>query len=392
MTAGMSLLTMKIIKKIGYICLLATSYAGLVLFLVAHLYPSIYTLLPAYLLLGATLGPAWISKWNLVVFFASRISCGQNECSNNASTIDGLEDHKMYCNRDERVRRLARWYHAAENLGIVLGAIIASLVMTSCATTNDVGCFYHNNISPPPSNSIMTKDLFTTTDNTSSVDLQNISLSSRYNITPTTITTTKSSLSSSSSSSSVVVVVVVTETNTVLLKTTSKGTSSSKTQTTTVGSPFTYDGGESMITGLTDAQNGTIAKKEKEYNYDMYIEPTMSPSSDQLMDSMFNTNEHGDRICGADSCPVSIYYATEFNYSKSISQLNTHPGTIPLIIIYIILGLIALILTCLSQQIDNSFKCDTVKGMTDTLLFAGPMAYFIGTEQGYVLGDFTKVC
>lgn len=360
----MSFLTMKIIKKIGYIILLASSYAGLCLFLLAHLYPSMYTLLPAYLLLGATLGPAWISKWNLVVFFASRISCGQNECSNNASTIDGLEDHKMYCNRDERVRRLARWYHAAENLGIVLGAIIASLVMTSCTTTNDAGCFY-NKLS---SNSILlSKDLFTTTQaNTFSVDLQNVSLN-RYNTT--------------SSSLPVTTTEVVVETTTATTKLT--------TTTTTIGSTIVNDVGV-----LADVQNGTtFTKKEKEYNYDMYMDQaTLSPSSDQLMDSMFNTNEHGDRICGADSCPVSIYYATEFNYSKSIGQLDTHPGTIPLIIIYIGLGLIALMLTCISQPIDNSFKCDTVKGMTDTLLFAGPMAYFIGTEQGYVLGDFTKVC
>ena len=132
---------MQIIKKIGYIFLLCISYAGLCLFLIAHIYPSIYTLFPAYLILGLTLGPAWVSKWNLVVFFASRISCGQHECSNTTSTLDGGTDEhgKVFCNRDERVRRLARWYHATENLGIVIGALIASWVMTSCIHT---GCFY----------------------------------------------------------------------------------------------------------------------------------------------------------------------------------------------------------------------------------------------------------
>lgn len=329
-TAGMSMLTLRLVKKIGYIFLLASSYAGLCLFLLAHLYPSIYTLLPAYLLLGATLGPAWISKWNLVVFFASRISCGQHECSGNTSTIDGMDDHKLYCNRDERVRRLGRWYHAAENLGIVVGALIASTLMTVCSSGQS-SCFYGTAASLDAGSS----DGF-------------------VNVTPPVVT--------SDVAANVSVI--------------------------TVPTAWTVGSVPQPVAFLPNG-TGSLSRRDKEYaNYDAYIEPTIA--SDLLIDSMFNMNEHGKRICGVDSCPVH-YGAVEHNYSSSLSQLDTYPGTMPIIGIYILLALIALTLTGLSQQVDNTFKCDRVRGMTDTVLFAGPMAYFIGTEQAYVLGDFMKV-
>lgn len=327
------MLTLRLVKKIGYIFLLANSYAGLCLFLLAHLYPSIYTLLPAYLLLGATLGPAWISKWNLVVFFASRISCGQHECSGNTSTIDGMDDHKLYCNRDERVRRLGRWYHAAENLGIVVGALIASTLMTVCSSGQS-SCFYGTAVSLGSSDGSV-------------------------NATPSLATTDVASNFS----------------------------------VTTVATAWTIGGVVQPAEGVAFHPNGTgsLSRRDREYgNYDTYIEATIA--SDLLIDSMFNMNEHGKRICGVDSCPVHRYYgAVEHNYSTSLSQLDTYPGTMPIIGVYVLLALIALTLTGLSQQVDNTFKCDRVRGMTDTLLFAGPMAYFIGTEQAYVLGDFMKV-
>ncbi|KAG4071375.1 hypothetical protein HA402_004079 [Bradysia odoriphaga] len=294
-TSGMCLLTTRIVKKIGYVLLLVISSAGLCIFLLAHLYPLVYVLLPGYLILGATLGPSWIAKWNLVVFFASRISCGQNECNNTPSVVDGVDEHKVFCNRDERVRRLARWYHASENLGIVLGAIVAAFVMT-CASKNSQ-CFYGRN-----------------------------------------------------------------------------------EITNAVHKPIYNDN----ITGSDKWNTNVTQSVEREY--DINAEPTISQLN-QPFDTFYEINEQGQRICGADSCPVWV----EFNYTESIGTVGAqYNSTMPLIIAYMTLAIIALTLTCLSQQIDNSFKCESIKGMTDTLLYAGPMSFFIGTEQGYMLGDFTK--
>ncbi len=294
----MCLLTTRIVKRIGYVLLLVASYAGLCIFLLAHLYPLAYILLPGYLLLGLTLGPSWIAKWNLIVFFASRISCGQNDCNNTSSAVDGADEHKAFCNRDERVRRLARWYHASENLGIVLGALIAAFVMT-CASRNSQ-CFYSLN------------------------DVSNAIPKPIYN---------------------------------------------------------------ESVQGF-DKLNA-LRMKTVERENDANVEPTTSQLN-QLFDNFYEMNEQGQRICGAGSCPVWLGY-DEFNYTESIGGLGAHNSTMPLIIAYMTLAIIALTLTCLSQQIDNSFKCESIKGMTDTLLFAGPMSFFIGTEQGYMLGDFTKV-
>lgn len=129
---------------------------------------------------------------------------------------------------------------------------------------------------------------------------------------------------------------------------------------------------------------------ERENDIHEHVEPTSSQLN-QLFDNFYELNEQGQRICGAGSCPVRIY-SGELNYTESIGSFDAHNSTMPLIIAYMTLAIIALTLTCLSQQIDNSFKCESIKGMSDTLLFAGPMSFFIGTEQGYMLGDFTKVC
>lgn len=311
----MCLLTRQILKRFGYVALLAIAYAGLCIFLLAHVYPNIYTLVPAYLLLGVTLGPAWISKWNLVVFFASRISCGQQECSTNAA--DGVEEHKTYCNRDERVRRLARWYHAAENLGIAGGALVASLVMTTCAS-HDCSWFYASNIM----GSVVTD-----------VTIHN---GSHLNLSSTDLVVTS-----------------------------------------LFAFPFNGATSESSQTAMV---------------VDQQTAPPTGQPLDELINTMFNTNGNGERICGADACPVSMWNSAAqlWNDSRS-AQLESHPGSTPLVLVYLAIGLVALLLTAMQQPIDNMFRVDKARGLTDTLMFAGPLAYFIGTEQGYVLGDFTKV-
>lgn len=231
----------------------------------------------------------------------------------------------MYCNRDERVRRLGRWYHAAENLGIVVGALIASTLMTACSNGQSSGSYGTGSDNATPS--IATTDPAT-----------NFSVA-------------------------------------------------------TVATAWTIGAVVQPAEDVTFLPNGSgwLNRRDKEYgSYDAYIEPTMV--SDLLIDSMFNMNEHGKRICGVDSCPVQRNHAAiEYNYSSNVIQLETYPGTMPIIGLYMLLALIALTVTCLSQKVDNTFKCDRIRGMTDTLLFAGPMAYFIGTEQAYVLGDFMKV-
>lgn len=136
-TSGMCLATKFLVKKLGYIRLIIVHYTILCIFLLLHLYPTIWLLLFAYALLGTTLGPTFICKFSLVVLFASRISCGQTECPTVTAMMNesgGTDDYKGFCNRNERVRRLGRWFHAVQDFGILVGALIASIVI-SCAAT-----------------------------------------------------------------------------------------------------------------------------------------------------------------------------------------------------------------------------------------------------------------
>lgn len=298
--------------------------------MLAHIYPTVWSLIPAYVLLGATLAPAFVSKWNLVVFFASRISCGQQECAAASDVGDSMEvgiagssqriggvgggsvelANTKHCGRDERIRRLARWYHAAENAGIIAGAVLATVVMTQCGRW---GCEVFGGVDAAAA------------------------------------TVTKS--------------------------------------TTTMAF---------ATTAVPPVQNTTSAI------YD--TAPLFQTQQQQqlMLDVMFNVDAHGARICGADACPrVDVWWLAEVLATNASSlaaawerpRVDSHAGATPLMLAFLVLAVAALVLTACSSNVDNTFKRATggARSWTDTIMFAGPMAYFIGTEQAYVLGDFTKV-
>lgn len=333
-SSGSCLLTTRLIKKFGYLHLIIAHYAILCIFLLIHLYPTIWLLLLGYFLLGITLGPTWICKWNLVVLFASRISCGQHECPPATAMMNesGGDEYKGFCNRNERVRRLTRWFHAVQDIGILIGALIASIII-SCAATE--------------SNCILTQKFFKLNRNYSTT-IDNIRLNTLNN---NGIDISHLSRNKTIEMDKITEIV---------------GTSTMPSiQTTTE-----LDGDDTNL-------------------FQYYKESFFSQHND-LLDSLFNTNERGIRVCGADSCPTWNPVFESNNITTSYDKF-TFSGTVPLTLFYVSLAVIALILTCFSQQFDNTFKYEHFKGVTDTLLLASPMAYFIGTEQGYVIGGFTRV-
>ncbi|XP_031635699.1 uncharacterized protein LOC116348739 [Contarinia nasturtii] len=355
-TSGTCLLTTRLVKKFGYIQLIIAHYAILCIFLLIHLYPTIWLLIIAYFLLGITMGPSMICKWNLVVLFASRISCGQTECPTLSAMMNesvGTDDYKGFCNRNERVRRLARWFHAMQDIGILVGALIASIII-SCAATE--------------SKCILTQQFFKLNrDNSSNNSTNNLVID---NIRMNTLNDTHRGIDISHLSRNS------------FMPNKSKSTADSsgvddarETSTTTMPSTLVHTTTESDRIG-----NGLSILK--------YYQQSFFSQHNELLDSLFNTNERGVRICGAGSCPT-WNRAFESNVTEEYNWF-TFSGTIPMTLFYIILAAIALGLACLSQQVDTTFKYENFKMITDTLLLASPMAYFIGTEQGYVLGGFTR--
>lgn len=352
-TSGTSLLTIRLVKKLGNLHLFIAHYAILCIFLLLHLYPSIWLLIPAYGLLGLTLGPTWVCKWNLIVLFASRISCGQHECPTATTMMNessGSDEHKSFCNRNERVRRLSRWFHAAQDLGILFGAIIASIII-SCAATE--------------SNCILTQQLFKLNRNGNSNE------------------SSSSSSTEGSSSSGNIATINNFPMNT--LNDIHRGIDTSHLSTVN----FLLANKSKSIIYSENSGRSTAESEESFGDLIKYYQESFFSQHNELLDSLFNTDEHGDRICGASSCPT---WNREFetNSTEEYSGFR-FAGTIPMTLVYIVLAVIALVLVCLSQQYDSTFKYDNFKRIHDTLLLASPMAFFIGIEQAYVIGGFTRV-
>lgn len=274
--SGACLFTTWLVKKFGYKYLLIAHYSILCAFLLTHLYPSIWLLLPAYAILGITLGPAWVCKWSLVVFFASRISCGQHDCSTTVESGGSGEENKMvFCNRNERVRRLARWFHAIQDIGIFVGALAASIII-SCAATESKCIFTQhlfkfsrdNSISNSSSGSSSssggnTNNLFSTT------DIEKIPLN--------TLNDTHRGID-------------ISHLSRVNFSNKSKALDGSVPPPSSPSLP------------LTKPPSGTIAAIDGDYNNEStgyglgilkFYQESIFSQHDELLDSLFNTNEHG---------------------------------------------------------------------------------------------------
>lgn len=368
LTSGMCFLTAVAIKRIGHYSVILCGYVGVAIFLAGHLMSSYYILLPAYLVFGLVYGPLSISKLNLVIVMANKLSCGQHECCNAISTptvntagLDTGDEHILFatkpsCSRDENIRRFSRWYHAVQNFGTIVGTIIIALLLTcssfhrsdsvaECGATNrrlDPVSFSY---SPIVSNEYLLISQPLATEST---------------------TTTEQLLAQEDPVELELIV-----------------------------------GGEVR----EDVSTAPIAKA--------LLTMRVDPVSENYM--ALNRRE---RICGAALCPVwwmqSAYvpkYVRSVNAtgSNSFVRAEVFPpsrksfdwridGTI---IVYLILGVLAISVTVFIGKFTNKknlnpaqshhYRYNSIPGLLDTLFFAGPLAYFMGTEQGYILADFMKV-
>ncbi|XP_062564314.1 uncharacterized protein LOC134227087 [Armigeres subalbatus] len=336
-TAFMCLATTKILRKFGYSIVLASIYGGLCVFLATHIYPVLVSLVPGYLVLGLILGPSVICKQTLVVSMAGKLSCSQPECGGNSMAgvnADNYDDHRLLCSRDESIRRLGRWFRAAGDFGMIIGTIIASFVL-SCASSNRVGCFY-------------------------------ISAQSSTNISGTITTTQINSTSMSG----------------IPLANPSIGVAPTST-----GKTFADTDPTSKVTPSMPSLKETVFFL---YNIRLQHHENDGYQLDRFPYSTFQTNDYGERICGSHMCPVWDRNIPINSSAINSFSLQSYTGTIPLMGLYLICAVIALTVTGLTSDIEHNVKFDSFRKMSDTLLFAGPMAYFIGTEQGYMLADFMK--
>lgn len=410
LTSGMCFLTAVAIKKMGHYWVILCGYVGVALFLTCHFLPTYVTLIPGYIVLGLVYGPLCISKLNLVFVMANKLSCGQHECCNagvsttptlnpsatgvmvggggDTGTLTTDEQHsilfatKPACSRDENIRRLARWFHASHNFGIICGALLAALLLT-CAAFHAPGSVAHTmcmgaNKTPP----------------TSGWGEQQPAMPYAY--MPSVASDYKNSNRSSNNNSELPPTQLTEETR--------------KNQTQQQRS-------SSLLSNVVETPTPTPSP------------PPPAPPVVAALLSMgverFDTNNHGQRICGAASCPVWWVHpsltARGLNYHSSADVNITGSDSIlhrvaqprkssmnmriqGIIVVYLILAVLTIGFTVASGKLNSkknhsqqhhhhqhANRYNSIPGLVDTMFFAGPMAYFIGTEQGYILADFMKV-
>ncbi|XP_055605998.1 uncharacterized protein LOC129754142 isoform X1 [Uranotaenia lowii] len=355
-TAFMCLATTRILRRFGYSIVLAAVYGGLCVFLATHIYPVLISLIPGYLVLGLVLGPSVICKHILVVSMAGKLSCSQPECGGNSMagvSADSYDDHKLLCSKEESIRKLSRWFRAAGDFGIIVGTVIAAFVL-SCGSSSRLGCYYISTMSSVNASGTMITQI-----NSSFPSAGNVG----FNQLPEVRTTTTSSPQVPSTT-------VRMEKMTELQSSVKMSTPSMPTLKETLFVLYNFRMGH----------HGVPGSKEEEENFQL----------DRFPYSTFETDDHGERICGSYLCPVWDRNIPINNSALNTLTLQAYSGTTPLMGIYLIFGVIALTITGFTIDLDNNVKFDSIRKMSDTLLFAGPMAYFIGTEQAYMLADFMK--
>ncbi|XP_050071868.1 uncharacterized protein LOC126559738 [Anopheles maculipalpis] len=386
-TAGMSLMTTKLVQRFGYSIVLAASYAAVCLFLAAHIYPVLLLLVPGYLLLGLFLGPSVICKQALLVSMAGKLSCSQPECggaSTAGANADSYDDHRLLCSRQEQVRRLGRYFKAAGDFGIIVGTIVAAFVLTCAAGSNRIGCYYISSLAPSVPNAALTGTVNGTTPtingshNDQPIDGglplyrdMLMSLPEATEATVADITTTDGTRPAKATTSKVVTPSMPTLRETMYFL-------------YNIRLPEPTGNGEEGSHPTSTSSGPTGGSSEE-------LRDAAGPYMDRFPYSMFQTNDYGERICGSHLCPVwDKNVPVNSSALENQLKLQGYTGATPLMCVYLVFGVLAFTVTAFTTDIEFNVKFDSIRRMSDTLLFAGPLAYFVGTEQAYMMADFMK--
>jgi MFS family permease len=118
-----SLLAPTLSQRVGCKWTLILGYGHACLFFGLHLYPTPYTLVPAYLALGLWLGPLVSGRVTFLMTLASKLSYVATE------EEDAEDVEESSSRRQTIVRRLARGLQTAQDFGLVLGNGIAAFLL-----------------------------------------------------------------------------------------------------------------------------------------------------------------------------------------------------------------------------------------------------------------------
>ncbi|XP_034933654.1 protein unc-93 homolog A isoform X2 [Chelonus insularis] len=108
-----------IIQKFGINLVISLSHLITTIFISTHLFPKWYILLPSYALLGITISPSFVARILHI-----------DICAANLSIISPDSEDSDESRRECLLRRLNRAMKLAEDLGLAIGCLIATLIIT----------------------------------------------------------------------------------------------------------------------------------------------------------------------------------------------------------------------------------------------------------------------
>lgn len=140
-----SILSPSLVQKLGTNAVFSIAYGAFAVFYAAHLYPVLYLLLPVYFVLGLVLGPLSLARVSFLMTLSAKLSYVFSEEDEEAKNL----------RRTCIIRRVARAFKAAHDLGFIIGSIFTSILTTytvnldgnttnTTASTNVSTTYYKN--------------------------------------------------------------------------------------------------------------------------------------------------------------------------------------------------------------------------------------------------------
>ncbi|GJQ78419.1 hypothetical protein Trydic_g3639, partial [Trypoxylus dichotomus] len=123
------------------------------------------------------------------------------------------------------------------------------------------------------------------------------------------------------------------------------------------------------------------------------------------LDDIFDVDEIGDRLCGAQACPSSYRLKTNATSESNFFILPRNTAVI-LVSLYVFFSLLALVVTIVGMDrikmfvhqdpLERSEGSAALRAVRESfkdvkLQLAAPLAFFIGLEQSFMYADFSKV-
>ncbi|KAF2885088.1 hypothetical protein ILUMI_21091 [Ignelater luminosus] len=120
LAAVSTLLGPYIVHRVGANVVFLLSYAVFSVFYAAHLYPTLYLLVPVYVILGLVLGQVSLCYIAFLMGISSKMSCAMSDD----------DDELRLARRTVIIRRFARAIKASQDLGLIFGSFVTAALIT----------------------------------------------------------------------------------------------------------------------------------------------------------------------------------------------------------------------------------------------------------------------